>query len=71
MVPDKKVPGLQGAENALYEVAIGLTVDQLREAVTIVQAAVPNDQRRMDGALLGAVVVALATNMATMRFGRK
>lgn len=64
--PTNITPG----ESIFMQVALKMTREQLAQARSIVDEAMAGDSRAHDAGLLGAVLVALATNTATIRDNR-
>ena len=62
---------LSDREAAVFAAAAEVTETHLRTAVDIVQKVMKNDSRFTDGALLGAVVQALAANFTGLLVARK
>jgi hypothetical protein len=58
-------------EVVTFDAAVELTKAQLLQAVSIVSAVTGRDAEEVDGALVGAVIQALASNQAALVMSRR
>ncbi len=61
-----KPVALLNEEDDVWRAAVDLTGSQINEAVRILQQKMPDDIRTQEGALIGSVVQALATNFQSL-----